>query len=204
MRKIKTNVCTGFMKKILSMAVGAVMLLSVCSCGDGKNVKYAEAPEKVNTERGVWNDNVYNGAFTDLSFTLPSGWEVLSDEELREYINMPDGLVYDMMCQNNATGSNVAVIYEDLLETFGSNSISEEDYLESVSSNLESMGFYVSDSEKKELGKHEFTVIRAYGESEDLTVDQYSFVRKEKGYMISVIVTATGGDAYENIERNFG
>lgn len=36
-----------------------------------------------------------------------------------------------------------------------------------------------------------------------MTVNQYSLVRKEKGYMISVIVTASNGDDAEEILKRF-
>lgn len=190
------------MKRILSFILCAVMLFSLCSCGK-REVNYAKAPENVAVQRGAWEGNVFLGDFSDISFTLPDGWEVVSDEDIQNAINITDGLTYDMMCQNNATGSNVAIIYEELLKTVGSKTITEEEYLSTVSDNLTSLGFYVSEAEKKTLGKHEFYVVSAHGEGGELTVDQYSFVRKQNGYMISVIITATNGESLEEIERSF-
>lgn len=190
------------MKRILSLLLGATMLFALCSC-EKKEVNYAKAPENAATQRGAWNDGVFEGEFSDISFALPAGWEIVPDEDIQNAINITDGLTYDMMCQNNATGSNVAVIYEELLKTVGSKTITEEEYLKTVSGNLTGLGFYVTEPEKKTLGKHEFYVVTAHGEGEGVTVDQYSFVRKENGYMISVIVTAANGESFESIERSF-
>lgn len=190
------------MKRIFTFILCTAMLFSLCSCGK-REVNYAKAPENVAVQRGTWEGNVFCGDFSDISFALPAGWEVVSDEDIQNAINITDGLTYDMMCQNNATGSNVAIIYEELLKTVGSKTITEEEYLSTVSDNLTSLGFYVSETEKKTLGKHEFNVVRAHGEGDGLTVDQYSFVRKQNGYMISVIVTATNGESFEEIERSF-
>ena len=35
--------------------------------------------------RGIWEDGIYKNDFSELQFTLPEGWEVLTDKEMAEY-----------------------------------------------------------------------------------------------------------------------
>lgn len=189
------------MKKVIALLMCLVMIPAVgCTKQD---VKYAEAPEKVNAEKGAWEGDVYKGGFTGLTFTLPQGWEKVTEEELSEAMGEKDGITYDMMCQNESTGSHVMISYEELLKTAGKSSITEEDYLKIVSDNLYNMGFDVSDISETTLCGKTFYLVRAYGEGDGFRVNQYSLVRYEKGYMISVIINAVNDDSFESISSNF-
>ncbi len=181
------------MKKITTVILSALMLFSLTAC-EKRELTYAESPDKTEARRGVVEDGLYKGDFTELEFRIPEGWECLTDEELLKITGDAPGLTYDMMCQNNQTGSVVAVLYEDLLKSAGTNRITEEEYIKSVSENLYSMGLSVSDEEDITLGGNGFLMLRAHGEGEGITVEQCSLVRKHAGYMISVIVTASNGD----------
>lgn len=190
------------MKKA-SVLLMCLILVAFSSGCTKKDVKYAEAPEKANAETGAWEGNVYRGEFTGITFTLPSGWEKVSADELLEAMGEKEGITYDMMCQNENTGSHVMVSYEELLKSAGTASITEEDYLKIVSDNLYNMGFNVSDISETVLCGETFYMIRAYGEGEGIKVNQYSLVRREKGYMISVIINAVNEDSFEDILNCF-
>ncbi len=190
------------MKKVFALLLSAVLAVSLSGCGK-KEVNYAKEPEVIETERGAWDGNTYKGGFTDISFALPDGWEILTDDEIKEVSGEPEGITYDMMCQKSSTGSVVTVLYEELLKTSATARITEEEYAKSVADNLYNMGFSVSDPDEMELGDHTYTYISAYGEGGGMTVNQYSLVRKEQGYMISVIVTASNGDDAEEILKRF-
>mgnify|MGYP004459291275 FL=1 len=190
------------MKKIIALMLAALTLLSFSGCGK-KELNYAKSPEVVKTERGVWDGNTYRGGFTDISFSLPDGWEILSDDEIKEISGDTDGITYDMMCQKSSTGSVVTVLFEELLKTSATNKITEEEYVKTVADNLYNMGFSVSEPDERKIGKNTYTYVSAYGEGGGMTVNQYSLVRKEKGYMISVIVTASNGDDAEEILKRF-
>lgn len=190
------------MKKIITAALSVLMLFSLTSCTE-RELTYAESPDRTVAERGKIEDGAYKGNFTELEFRIPDGWECLTDEELLEITGDAQGLTYDMMCQNNQTGSVVAVLYEDLLKSAGTNRITEEEYIKAVSENLYSMGLSVSEGEDITLGENRFLMLRAHGESEDITLDQCSLARKRDGYMISVIVTAANGDDADVILNSF-
>lgn len=190
------------MKKLISFVVCVVMTLALCSCSE-REVNYAKSPEKTEVSRGAWANGVYSGDFTDLSFRLPAGWEILSDDEIATVSGDKTGLTYDMMCQNNATGSVITVIYEDLLLSAGTNRLTEDEYIDTVSDNLSGMGLSIVKNERVSLGKHEFLMLKAHGEGEGISLDQCSLVRKSGGYMISVIVTASNGDDAEELLKLF-
>ena len=190
------------MNKIFAVILSFALILSLAGCGN-KELNYAKAPEVVETQRGTWDGSTYKGAFTDISFSLPDDWEILSDDEIKEISGETDGITYDMMCQKNSTGSVVTVLFEELLKTSATNKITEEEYVKSVADNLYNMGFSVSDPDERTIGSHTYTYVSAYGEGGGMSVNQYSLVRKEKGYMISVIVTASNGDDAEAILGRF-
>ena len=64
------------MKKAIALLM-CLIIIPASGCTK-KDVKYAEAPEKVSTEKGVWEKDVYRGGFTGITFTLPEGWEKVS------------------------------------------------------------------------------------------------------------------------------
>ncbi len=190
------------MKRIVSLIACIAILFSITACTK-KEVKYAKEFTEVEAVRGSWTDNVFEGEFSELSFNMPSGWEKIDEDTLDSLYEDGKGITYDMMCQNLSTGSTVSILYENLLESMGSYAITSEQYINSVETNLYNMGMEILKNGKTKIDGKTFDMVLAYGESENFSVKQYSFVTKKEGYMISVIVTVMGEDDYEEIMKCF-
>lgn len=191
------------MKKIVAIIACMGILSSITACTQKKEVKYAKEFTEVVAERGSWNDNTFEGNFSELSFNMASGWEQIDEDTLASLSQDGKGITYDMMCQNLSTGSTVSILYENLLESMGSYAITSEQYINSVETNLYNMGMEILKNGKEKIDGKIFDMVLALGESEDFSVKQCSFATKKEGYMISVIVTVMGDDKYEDIMKCF-
>ncbi|MCL2575143.1 MAG: hypothetical protein FWE33_01800 [Defluviitaleaceae bacterium] len=91
----------------------------------GSSSDYVDDSPVAGVSRGVWNGDVYTNAYLDMSFTLPEGWNVLSDAEVAALLglgldffefNLPGDadLFTDIYVQDPNTGNNVQIIFERL------------------------------------------------------------------------------------------
>lgn len=182
------------MKRLSAVILTLAIAFTLVGCGkDSREVKYAESPSATIPEKGKITGDLYESAFADLTFTKPEGWEFATDEE-KASLEAGEGMYYDMLCQDPETGSQVAVIFEEVLLTVGNIAITEDEYIEAISEGLYNSGLEVLSQEDKEVGENTYKTVTVYGESEELTVMQTSMARKVGNTMISVIAVAFNDD----------
>ncbi len=191
------------MKKILALVLCVVVCLSVSGCGEKKEVQYAKAPEASVPAKGAWDGNVYTNSFSELTFEKPEGWISATDDELAT-LDVAEGVFYDMMCQDPETGSQVAIMHEELLLTTGSITITEDMYIESLSESFYNSGLEVISQEDVTIGENTYKSVMVYGEAEDISMTQYSIVRKVGNTMVSIMVVAFNDTDIEEIIAYFG
>lgn len=205
------------MKRIFALILVLIMSVSLMGCGEkhkeiqiSDKFPVAKAPVKTVYEAGKIVGNVYEGSF-GIKFEKPENWEYLTDEEIK-MIPTQEGVHYDLGCQNAESGSNVFVMYEDLIAVAGNATISEEQYINVITQGLVGNGFWVTDSGKANIGGKEFQYVTAMidnsdspeiEESEVISIEQSSYIRKEGEVMISVIAMAFNEDNTEDIMKNF-
>ena len=200
------------MKRIFVLMLVLIMGLSLIGCGNKISKEFEIAKESASKviATGKIEGDVYTHEF-GIRFEKPENWVYSTEEELAQ-MESQEGIVYDMFCQNVDTGSQVLVLYEDLLETTGNNTLTEEQYMEVVSNNLYRGGFMIMDVGKKELCGKEYEYLSAYteheytseaGTAEIMTINQISCLRKEGGVMISVIIMSFGEENIDDIVKYF-
>ena len=205
------------MKRIFALILVLIMSVSLMGCGEkhkeiqiSDKFPVAKAPVKTVYEAGKIVGNVYESSF-GIKFEKPENWEYLTDEEIKK-IPTQEGVHYDLGCQNAESGSNVFVMYEDLIAVAGNATISEEQYINVITQGLVGNGFLIADSGKANIGGKEFQYVTAMidnsdspeiEESEVISIEQSSYIRKEGEVMISVIAMAFNEDNTEDIMKNF-
>ncbi|MBQ7045256.1 MAG: hypothetical protein IJN65_02055 [Clostridia bacterium] len=125
------------MKKLLSLLLVGVMLVSLCGCfsepedvrGDITANTTTSATTSTNEfSLGKTANNVYENKFLGLSCTLPSDWTFATDDEILELNSMVAGtidediasrikeanIIYDMQAANSTTGSSMNINLEKL------------------------------------------------------------------------------------------
>lgn len=190
------------MRKLSALILALILVLSFTGCGEKREVEYAKAPEASVPEKGTIEGNVYTGALSGLVFNKPEGWVYATDEEIAS-VEAPEGVFYDMMCQDPVTGSQVAVMYEELLITAGNIAVTADKYIEGIGEGLYNSGMEIYDEKDYELGGKTYKSVTVYGESEDISVMQCSLARKEGSKMISVVAVAFNGESVEDILNYF-
>ena len=108
-----------------------------------------------------------------------------------------------MVAQNPVTGSQIAVMYDDLLITAGNIALTEEKYIESIAEGLSNTGLMIMDEEDVKIGDKTYKSVTVYGETEDISVTQQSIARKEGTKMISIAVVAFNDDSISDIMACF-
>ena len=172
---------------------------------------------------GTIEGSVHTSTYTGLTFTAPEGWVYATDEEIATIMGVgadalkESGLnfseemlklkaIYDMVASNTTTGSNIIAMYENLGLTIGGSRMSEEDYLKTLGSQLESagMGYKIGEISDVKIAGKDYKMLTA--EMGDAGVKQSYYVRKmgEK-YMSCFIVSLSSADAtsFEDVMANF-
>ncbi len=193
------------MKRFFVLMLSLIMVISLIGCGEtgkiSENFGVAKEPGNTAYESGKIEGSVYTSCY-GLTFEKPDNWVYTTEEELAS-VPMQEGVYYDMLCQDPETGSHVLVMYEDLLAVKGNATVTEEQYIEVVSQSLYGSGFMMVDGGTASVCGKDFEYVIAYGESEDITVQQGSYIRKEDRIMVSVIALAFNGDSLEDIIKCF-
>lgn len=213
------------MKRVLAILLCAVMLFSLCSCNVEKEVNDAleKAAQEANKKiiHGSISANTYSSDYTGITFNKPTSWKYSSDEELASFAESissntdysssfektvtENGNVYEMMVKDSSTGSGAFIIYENLEITNGS-SISEEEYLDIVKSQMEGVSqaeySFEESSEIKLCGekylKGVFTAV-----SSGVEFEQVYYLRNIDGIMTVMVATLIGDYTTADFEAMF-
>ncbi len=135
-----------------SNSESAVQSSSVASQSEANSASTTPTTS-VTAERGIWTDTVFHNEFSGMTFTLPEGWVVLSDEEIASTLAigieqmgkageafteeaLTQNTLYDLMAVNGATRDNIVVMFENLAVNPIGNFIKEDAYLMSLKSQM--------------------------------------------------------------------
>ena len=102
--------------------------------------------------RGIWTDNTWSSQYLGLSFTLPTGWSALTDEDISATLELglgvfdyfgevlPDDLnaLVDVMAISEAGIANVQITFERLDPNFVG--ITDADYVEFAALGVQLIG----------------------------------------------------------------
>ncbi len=191
------------MKKILALILMVCMVSLLAGCGSNISNKFGVAKEGENErpEIGTVEGNLYKSSY-GIEFEKPDSWEYATVEELAS-IETQAGVYYDMLCQDLETGSHILVMYENLIDARGTLTITEDEYIETVSNSLYNGGLMEVGRGETSVSGKAFKYIEAYGEAENVSLTQGSYIRKEGNIMISVIVAAFNDDDLTDIMKCF-
>ena len=227
------------MKKLISLILCAAFILALAACSgnegtenekttvndasisETQNNEITETKEETNktVSRGTIADDVYTNEFADFTFTKPSTWIYLTDEEISEQINAGQDVLdlnsiekalaeksslYDMAALDSF-GNNVIICYENTMVS-GLKKFTAEEYIEVLDASLVKVsGFTYTLNEKEDikLGDTEFKKVVYTVISEGSEITQAYYVRAIDKYVVAVIVTATTMDISE-IEAMLG
>lgn len=204
------------MKRVLCILL---FLLCIIFSGCDSMMMFNQPAKKL--ARGTVEGNVYKSEYAQLSFSPPEGWEYASDEEVAEIMGLTSDMladsdlklnqemlkkrtIYDVMVQNTATGSNVIVMYENLALVVGGTKFTEEQYYESVKSQLDTAQVYrcvYSDITEESLCGNQYKSLCV--EIPDYNAFQYFYIRKVDKYMLCVIISVFGDDDISSILNCF-
>lgn len=215
------------MKRLLSLILCAVMLVSFIGCTDNNvtlgtdnDVGTNTSNKKVELSRGKIEGDTYKSEYLGLEFTKPSSWVFSTDEEIASAMNLGSEMlgdkfkeaveknpsIYDMMVVDSITRTNINISYENLAKTLSTN-ITEEQYLDAAKKQLAGVsGMTVKFSDKTEkvkLGENEYTKVTCTTTASGVSMTQVYYVRKVDKYMSVVIATIVSGYTVDEIEAMF-
>ena len=203
------------MKKLFIFGFMILMVTFLCvGCGD-KN------EDSILPSRGAWDNNVYTNDYVHLTFTMPDGWIYGSDEEianlmgivvdgLKEDINISDkileaAVVYDMLCQDINTGTNVMVMYDNLAYYIGGTKTDVLQYMDLTKENLSktNINYIFGEYTEDVICGNKYNMMSVSVEDTDLSYKQNFYVRKLDDIMIVIVITCMGDDSIDVIMSNF-
>ena len=184
------------MKKLLALLLVVAALMSFVACDSGKELT-----------RGTVKGNVYTNEYVGFTFTKPSSWTYLSDEEIAEAINLgveflgeeqfEDALksndsISDMMAVDKSTGTNLNLGYENVKKSlFGSMSV--EEYISALEKQLSEVSgmtvVFPDEYDEVTLGTVEFTRVVCSVTMQGVKMQQIYYLHKVDNYMVFVTVT---------------
>ncbi len=205
------------MKKLLTFLTALFYLLSLCSCTQkpseeplpDESVTQAEVTAEGEVEKafssGKVENNVYHSEFSAITITPPNNkWEFADkgylyslmkiDENASELDKTDEALskkatIYDALLSDNATGSNILVIYENL-ETTDNPEISELEQAKLVKEELVAAKDYTATEPYTVLlAAKKYTRLDYTAKIDNQTVDASYFIRKIDKYMLVICVT---------------
>ncbi len=209
------------MKKVIVAILMATMICSLTACGgnnktgdasdpsvsaeqsaDNEQSAGEEAKDEPQYEAGVWTDNVYTNTSLGMTFTLPEGWQIGTEEEMNAVQDKGQEVTgdtqtadaseaYDLYIYNPTTGSNIAMMAEDM-SVFGS--VTAQEYVESLSQQLTSYAdqgitYTMNEIGTKTIGNTEFVSLDGIAEYQSNNIYQCYAVTEMSGKMITMIIT---------------
>lgn len=109
--------------------------------------KTPTAAKDTDFERGTVDGDVYTSDYSGVKFTLPSGWEFMSEEDVLATMNigfdvtgsaltaelLDQVVIYDSVANNSLTGESIMFMYENISKTVPDpDSFTVEDYYEAA------------------------------------------------------------------------
>lgn len=199
---------------IIILALVCVLFISGCDL-------QLFSPPKKELTRGTIEGNSYTSDYAEISFSAPDDWVYATDEEIAKIMGLSADMfaeaglefdrealkkssIYDTMVQNPATGSNIVVLYENLLLITGETKMTEEQYIDNVINQFETAQIYkcvFSDIKDESLCGNQYKMLRV--EMPDYNAFQYFLTRKVDKYMLSVIISVFGDDDISSILNFF-
>ena len=193
------------MKKVIVAILMATMICSLTACGgnnktgdasdpsvsaeqsaDNEQSAGEEAKDEPQYEAGVWTDNVYTNTSLEMNAVQDKGQEVTGDTQTADASE-----AYDLYIYNPTTGSNIAMMAEDM-SVFGS--VTAQEYVESLSQQLTSYAdqgitYTMNEIGTKTIGNTEFVSLDGIAEYQSNNIYQCYAVTEMSGKMITMIIT---------------
>ena len=217
------------MKRWAICLLAIVMLMNLTACSEimagvesGVQDAIQDAGQELNktVTRGTVSGDTYTSTYAGITFSKPSNWRYLTETELSEAMNAGAEIldqesfeqalasmvsVYDMMVQDDTTGNNIIVSYENLTLS-NSTSITPEAYIAAVEQQLKAQtAFSITPLDKTTVTLSGNSYYRAgYTVSySGVEMNQYYYVRKLDKYMHGIIVTVVDGTPIATVEAMF-
>lgn len=169
---------------------------------DGSVSAEEKKTEEPQYEAGVWTDNVYTNASLGIKLTLPEGWQIGTEEQMSavqdkgqeitgDNQSADTSATYDLYIYNATTGSNIAMMAEDM-SLFGD--VTAQEYVESLATQLGSYAdqgitYHMNAVTTKTIGKTEFVSLDGLAEYQSNNIYQCYAVAEVGGKMITMIIT---------------
>lgn len=208
------------MKKILSLALSVVLLLSVvaCSSDEVKETTKKDTPQEIT--HGSIQGKVYKSKFTGITFTAPNGWTYLSDKEIASLYNTSTDAVdlekfaesmkkiknYTEMMATTDSGNNISIAYDNLALN-GNSGISDKAYLDlalqQMQDAMSSMTVKLVETKSVSLSGHTYLRAQLETVAYGVTMQQYLYLRSINGYMVCISITLIDGFTISEMEALF-
>ncbi|MBQ8623538.1 MAG: hypothetical protein IJ424_04070 [Oscillospiraceae bacterium] len=204
------------MKRLFALLVVFIVAFSMVGCAD-------TAKDIVNKTltRGTFDGNVYTSEYVGIKFTKPDSWVFATEEEMNSLMDAGADVmdqsdyqkslsemltVFDMMASDPETGNNINFVYENL-KLSDSVDITEDEYIESFKTNLESIAdisYTFGEVETVTLGGVEFIKLNCDAVYyQVVSMKQAVYLKKVGDYMVSITLTLVDGSDASNIEAYF-
>lgn len=218
------------LKKFYTTAIALSLiltLLSACAAMDQDDENFGSPTVEVTSSdetnggpsRGVWNNGIYRSEFSGINFTLPNGWSAATDEEIANLLGISADIlgddkqwiiesaklttIYDMMATDPVTNNNLMIIFENL-SLSGSTNISEKDYYEITTTQLEtveSLDYTIDEPYTTDINGIAYLTGHCY--ETNYGISQHYFIRHQGNYMITIIVSIFDGSNINDILKQF-
>jgi len=135
----------------------------------------------------------------EISFTFNGYWSLQQGDEITKS-KESKGQSYDFIAKHMETGTEVAIIYDDLTKTEGGTLIRMEDYVEAIRNGMmtsEDYTYQCSGIETELLLGEEYQVFLAA--TEEIGGVQHFYIRRIDDTMMIMVITLRGEDRLEDI-----
>ena len=135
----------------------------------------------------------------EISFTFNGYWSLQQGDEI-DRSKESEGQSYDFIAKHTETGTNIAIIYDDLTKTEGGTLVRMEDYVEAIRNGMLNSGDYTyqcSEITTKRLHGEEYQVFLAG--TDEIEGVQHFYIRRIDDTMMIMVITLQGEDTLENV-----
>lgn len=174
------------MKRIFIGFLTLLTILSLSSCG------------KKAFERGEILDNGYKSEYFGIEISLSDDWSVFSKEEIDEYNEEQQALMFDFAA-TSVNGTSLHVNYHKKM-TKNAKELAKDQSI-SISSSFESAGFNITKAETKKIkvaGKKRHTAYVS-GESDGLNYSQRVVFIEKGDYIAYINITGINQEEIEAV-----